>query len=91
VIHQLARATPTVSLHIPWDKCERLEELRAGRTSLRAWASTPINSNTFSDQKGQAHSYKFGSLTHTDAATRAQASGAQHRLHRIGQDRCSRR
>jgi L-rhamnose isomerase/sugar isomerase len=32
-----------------------------------------VNSNTFSDQKDQPLSYKFGSLTHADAPTRAQA------------------
>jgi L-rhamnose isomerase/sugar isomerase len=32
-----------------------------------------MNSNTFQDSPGQALSYKFGSLSHTDAATRAQA------------------
>jgi L-rhamnose isomerase / sugar isomerase len=77
VIHQLGRATPTVSLHIPWDKTADYAELRqtAGAYGL---AFDAINSNTFSDQPGQAHSYKFGSLSHTDAATRAQA--VQHNL-----------
>ena len=28
VIQQLARATPTVSLHIPWDKCSDWSELQ---------------------------------------------------------------
>jgi L-rhamnose isomerase/sugar isomerase len=71
LIHQLTRATPTVSLHIPWDKAEpeRLKEA-AGRFGLGFDA---MNSNTFQDQPGQAHSYKFGSLSHTDAATRRQA------------------
>jgi L-rhamnose isomerase/sugar isomerase len=32
-----------------------------------------VNSNTFQDQKNQKHSYKFGSLSNTDAATRKQA------------------
>jgi L-rhamnose isomerase/sugar isomerase len=32
-----------------------------------------MNSNTFQDQPGQPLSYKYGSLTHTDAAVRAQA------------------
>jgi L-rhamnose isomerase/sugar isomerase len=32
-----------------------------------------MNSNTFQDQPNQAHSYKFGSLSHTDAVTRTQA------------------
>jgi L-rhamnose isomerase/sugar isomerase len=72
VIHQLARATPTVSLHIPWDRCSDWAELRGCAQAL-GLGFDAINSNTFSDQPGQAHSYKFGSLTHTDAATRAQA------------------
>ena len=32
-----------------------------------------MNSNTFQDQPGQPLSYKFGSLSHTDAAVRRQA------------------
>ena len=72
VVHQLSCATPTVSLHIPWDKCGDWTELRQAAASVNL-AFDAINSNTFSDQKGQARSYKFGSLTHTDAATRAQA------------------
>jgi len=72
VIHQLGRATPTVSLHIPWDKCSDYSELRQ-QAAAYGLAFDAMNSNTFSDQPGQASSYKFGSLTHTDAATRAQA------------------
>ena len=37
-----------------------------------------MNSNTFQDQADQAHSYKYGSLSHTAAATRAQA--VEHNL-----------
>jgi L-rhamnose isomerase/sugar isomerase len=71
VIQQLTRATPTVSLHIPWDKAEpdRLNAA-AERLGLRFDA---MNSNTFQDQVGQPLSYKYGSLTHTDPAVRAQA------------------
>ena len=72
VIQQLARATPTVSLHIPWDKCSDWSELRQTAQSY-GLAFDAMNSNTFSDQKEQAHSYKFGSLTHAHASTRAQA------------------
>jgi len=72
VIQQLARATPTVSLHIPWDRCSDWAELRQA-AAAQGLAFDAINSNTFSDQPGQAHSYQFGSLSHTDAATRAQA------------------
>lgn len=77
VIQQLGRATPTVSLHIPWDKTSDLSELRQTATAY-GLAFDAINSNTFSDQPGQARSYKFGSLSHTDAATRAQA--VEHNL-----------
>jgi len=84
VIHQLARATPTVSLHIPWDKCGDWSELRAAAQGY-GLSFDAMNSNTFSDQKGQAHSYKFGSLTHTDAATRAQAVAHNIECIAIGQ------
>ncbi|MBU1336665.1 MAG: L-rhamnose catabolism isomerase [Alphaproteobacteria bacterium] len=71
VIAQLTQATKTVSLHIPWDKADpnRLKQA-ASRFNLGFDA---MNSNTFSDAKGQLQSYKFGSLSHADAATRQQA------------------
>jgi len=71
VIQSLTRATPTVSLHIPWDKADpgRLKET-AERYGLRFDA---MNSNTFQDHPDDQYSYKFGSLSHTDAATRRQA------------------
>ncbi|TIS67365.1 L-rhamnose catabolism isomerase [Mesorhizobium sp.] len=76
VIRQLTQATPTVSLHIPWDKADpnRLKQA-ASRFGLGFDA---MNSNTFSDAKGQALSYKFGSLSHADVATRQQA--VEHNL-----------
>ena len=71
VIQQLTRATPNVSLHIPWDRADPAElKEKAGSLGL---VFDAMNSNTFQDQPGQAHSYKFGSLTHTDPATRRQA------------------
>lgn len=77
VIHQLTRATPSVSLHIPWDKVSDLSALKEKGTAL-GLSFDAMNSNTFSDAPGQARSYKFGSLTHTDAATRRQA--VEHNL-----------
>ncbi|GAB4512043.1 MAG: L-rhamnose catabolism isomerase [Roseibium sp.] len=71
VIQELTRATPNVSLHIPWDKADPAE-LKAKAAAL-GLGFDAMNSNTFQDQPGQAHSYKFGSLSHTDPATRAQA------------------
>lgn len=77
VIQQLTRATPTVSLHIPWDKVSDLSALKQKGTSL-GLGFDAMNSNTFSDAPGQEHSYKFGSLSHVDAATRRQA--VEHNL-----------
>src|SRR5260221_794348 len=72
VIHQLSRATPRVSLHIPWDKPKDPAELKA-YAAARSLSFDAMNSNTFQDQSGQKLSYKYGSLSHSDAATRRQA------------------
>jgi L-rhamnose isomerase/sugar isomerase len=58
VIQQLTRATPNVSLHIPWDRADpkRLKQA-ASRFGLGFDA---MNSNTFSDAKDQ------GALTNSD-------------------------
>lgn len=71
VIQQLTRATPTVSLHIPWDKADP-KELKAKADAL-GLGFDAMNSNTFSDSPDQPNSYKYGSLSHVDAATRRQA------------------
>jgi L-rhamnose isomerase / sugar isomerase len=72
VVFRLTRTTPGVSLHIPWDKADNLAELRAF-AHARGLFFDSMNSNTFQDQPGQPLSYKFGSLSHTDAAVRRQA------------------
>jgi L-rhamnose isomerase/sugar isomerase len=72
VIFKLTRATPTVSLHIPWDRTDDFRALREHGAAL-GLGFDAMNSNTFQDQVGQPLSYKFGSLTHTDPAVRAQA------------------
>ncbi|SNR56706.1 L-rhamnose catabolism isomerase [Puniceibacterium sediminis] len=71
VIHRLTGATPSVSLHIPWDNAAPGDLLAKGEEVGLTFDA--MNSNTFQDQNDQAKSYKFGSLSHTDAATRAQA------------------
>ncbi len=72
VVLKLTRATPGISLHIPWDKTDNPGELRAF-AHARGLFIDSMNSNTFQDQAGQPLSYKFGSLSHTDAAVRRQA------------------
>ena len=80
LIHQLTAATARVSLHIPWDEPSDPAALR-DHAAARGLGFDAVNSNTFQDQPGQAHSYKFGSLSHTSAAVRAQA--VEHMLHTI--------
>ncbi|WP_457443115.1 L-rhamnose catabolism isomerase [Roseateles sp. P5_E4] len=72
VIHQLTRATPTVSLHFPWDRPSDPKALRQQADSL-GLSFDAVNSNTFQDQPGQAQSYKYGSLTAQSQAAREQA------------------
>ena len=81
VIHQLTCATPGVSLHFPWDKTSDPAALRQQAESHGLYFDA-VNSNTFQDQVGQEHSYKFGSMTSHSAATRAQA--VEHNIECIG-------
>jgi L-rhamnose isomerase/sugar isomerase len=69
VIHQLSRATPTVSPHFPWDRASDYAALKEA-AAAHGLQFDAVNSNTFQDQKGQRHSYKFGSLSHVDKSTR---------------------
>ncbi len=71
-VQHLVRLCPRVSPHFPWDRVDDV----AGYREMAATESLgfdAVNSNTFQDQPGQLHSYKYGSLTHTDPATRQQA------------------
>jgi L-rhamnose isomerase/sugar isomerase len=72
VVFRLTRATPGISVHIPWDKTANPGELRA-YAQARGLFVDSMNSNTFQDYPGQPLSYRFGSLSHTDAAVRRQA------------------
>jgi L-rhamnose isomerase/sugar isomerase len=72
LVQQLTRATPALSLHFPWDRFEDPRELREA-AAARGLSFDAVNSNTFQDQPGQPHSYKFGSLSNADAAIRRQA------------------
>ena len=77
VIHQLTRATPAVSLHFPWDKPSDPKALRQQADEL-GLGFDAVNSNTFQDQAGQTATYKFGSLTSTNKASRELA--VQHNI-----------
>lgn len=72
LLHALNQSSGAVSLHIPWDIPTNLTDLKvlAAQLDLKFDA---VNSNTFQDQPGQEHSYKFGSLQHVDRGVRKQA------------------
>lgn len=75
VVQALTGATPGVSLHFPWDEVADHAALRAEAEAL-GLCFDAVNSNTFQDHPGHPDhplSYKFGSLSHTDPAVRAQA------------------
>jgi len=84
VIQELTRATPTVSLHIPWDKVADISELKQKGDDL-GLGFDAMNSNTFQDQPQQRLSYKYGSLSHADRATRQQAVDHNIECIEIGQ------
>jgi L-rhamnose isomerase/sugar isomerase len=77
LLHSLNQSSGAISLHIPWDIPENIHNIKAlaAEHNLRFDA---VNSNTFQDQAGQEHSYKFGSLQHVNKAVRKQA--IQHNI-----------
>ena len=71
-VNDLTGINNKVSLHIPWDKIDDINELNEVAKQLNIEIDA-MNSNTFQDQKDQKLSYKYGSLSSTDAAVRKQA------------------
>jgi L-rhamnose isomerase / sugar isomerase len=72
LIRSLSGATNSISLHIPWDIPNDVAAIQQ-LLQQHNLVIDSVNSNTFQDQPNQQYSYKFGSLCHTDAATRQQA------------------
>jgi L-rhamnose isomerase/sugar isomerase len=66
-VNKYTALSPTVALHIPWDRVEDYSALREFANEHGVELGT-INSNTFQDDD-----YKFGSLTHTDPKIRQKA------------------
>ncbi|WP_432712839.1 TIM barrel protein [Pedobacter sp.] len=72
VIHALNKSSNAISLHIPWDIPSNAPAIKALAAEYGLHFDA-MNSNTFQDQPGQEHSYKYGSLHHVDKAVRQQA------------------
>jgi L-rhamnose isomerase/sugar isomerase len=84
VVQALTGATPRVSLHLPWDRPDDVGALKEHAAAF-GLGFDAVNSNTFQDRPGQTLSYRYGSLTHTDAAVRVQAIAHNLECIRIGQ------
>ena len=84
-VQQLTRATPRISLHVPWDEPNDFDAVRADAARL-GLGFDAVNSNTFQDQPGQAQSYKLGSFSNTSAAVRRQAIDHHLRVIEIGKE-----
>ena len=72
MLHALNNSSGAISLHIPWDIPSNYGAIKNLAADLNLKFDA-MNSNTFQDQKGQALSYKFGSLQNTNKAIRKQA------------------
>ncbi len=72
LLHALNQSSGAISLHIPWDIPKNYTSVKALAAQLNLKFDA-VNSNTFQDQKGQAQSYKYGSLQHVNKAVRKQA------------------
>ena len=72
MLHALNNSSGAISLHIPWDIPSNYGAIKNLAADLNLKFDA-MNSNTFQDQKGQALSYKFGSLQNTNKAIRQQA------------------
>jgi L-rhamnose isomerase / sugar isomerase len=66
-VNKYTALSPTVALHIPWDKVDDYAALGAFAKDHGVSLGT-VNSNTFQDDD-----YKFGSLTHIDPTIRQKA------------------
>ncbi|CAO1649098.1 L-rhamnose isomerase [Salinibacterium sp. NSLL150] len=66
-VNKYTALSPTVALHIPWDKVDDYSALRSFAQDHGVDLGT-VNSNTFQDDD-----YKFGSLTHVDPTIRQKA------------------
>lgn len=84
IIHALTQTAGAISLHIPWDVPQDYAAIKERAHSL-GLVFDAVNSNTFQDQKNAKESYKHGSLSNINTASREQA--VQHNINviRIGE------
>jgi L-rhamnose isomerase / sugar isomerase len=72
LLHLLNKSSNSISLHIPWDIPKDIATIKQRLVENDLFIDS-VNSNTFQNQEGDAYSYKFGSLCHTEKHVRDQA------------------
>ena len=77
LLHALTQTAGAISLHIPWDKPNDYNAIKALANSHDI-VFDAVNSNTFQDQKNEKESYRYGSLSNKDVIVREQA--IQHNI-----------
>lgn len=77
VLHALTRSAGAVSLHIPWDILNDVKAIKEIAQN-HGIVFDAMNSNTFQDQPDSIESYKYGSLSAVNVASRDYA--IQHNL-----------
>lgn len=66
-VHRLTGIAPTVAIHIPWDKTDDYDALKA-EAAAHGIAIGAVNPNLF-----QGDEYKLGSITHSNPTVREEA------------------
>ncbi|WP_088342063.1 TIM barrel protein [Robiginitalea sediminis] len=84
LLHALTATAGAISLHIPWDIPQDYKAIM-DRAASHGLLFDAVNSNTFQDQPGQAHSYRYGSLCHGNPEVRQQAIAHNIEVIRIGE------
>lgn len=82
LVHELTQCADSISLHIPWDIPEDPKAIQQ-LAREKGLHFDSVNSNTFQDY-GQEHSYKFGSLSSSQAKVREQAIAHNQQVIDIG-------
>lgn len=84
-LHALTKSAGAVSLHIPWDIPEDVKALKEIAQS-HGISFDAINSNTFQDQPNAKETYKYGSLSSINDASRDYAIQHNQEVIKIGKE-----
>lgn len=85
MLHVLTKSAGAVSLHIPWDIPEDVKALKEVAQS-HGILFDAMNSNTFQDQPDAKETYKYGSLSSINEASRQYAIQHNQEVIRIGKE-----